>query len=150
MPRTESRQKPIHLDYRSQETVVVVPEDEDRFILTAKEAARACKQAHDNRDWARQWNDFLVHIHNWCKDRAGLIDAGYVTVGDNALNVLLCVKTAEYNFEFEDAIADLDLELSRLFPLCYADVMQLPNQRDVRAGIPSEELLVVYGDGKRT
>lgn len=98
----------------------MTPEDQDRFVITASEAARACKQAQDSIEWGRQWNDFLVFMNQWCKSRADKVDAGYVTIGDSALNVLICVTAGDYDFDMEDEIAELDLEISKKFPLCCA------------------------------
>jgi hypothetical protein len=141
--------KPIHLHFKSQETVVVVPDDEDRFVLTAGEAALACKQAKDSQEWNRQWNDFLFHIHQWCKAHESEVDTGYVTVGDSALNVLIGARGEDYNFDIEDALADLDLELANEFPLCVAEVMQVPDQRHLRGDLSGDAILVVYGEGQR-
>lgn len=149
MPKTQTGHKPITLHFQNAQRVMVVPDDKDRFFTTVGEAARACKQAQDNVEWAEQWNDFLAHIHRWCADRSQDVDAGYVMVGDG-LTVLICVSIEDYNFDLEDALTDLDLELSERFPLCCAEVMQIPNQRDLRAGLPDEAILVVYGDGQRT
>jgi len=146
---TTSRQKPIRLHFKSAETVVVETDEEDRFVILEKEAAQACKQAQQGRQWAEQWREFLHHIHEWCKTHSDVIDVGGVMVGDSALNVLLFIKGHEYNWDIEDIIADLDLDLSQKFPACCAEVMQVPNQPDLKAGISQEELLVVYGDGNR-
>ncbi|MBI1901024.1 MAG: hypothetical protein HYS13_07930 [Planctomycetia bacterium] len=127
---------------------MVEPDDEDRFVVTAREAALACKQALDSIEWSKQWNDFLVRVHAWCQDHSSAVKAGYVTVGDSALNVLVCVKATDYNFDLEDELAEFDLELSQQFPLCRADVMQIPNQSELKSGLPGEAALVVYGDGK--
>jgi len=144
-----TRTKPIQLDFRSEETVLVTSDDEDRFVTTSGEAALACKQADDNREWSRQWNDFLAFLHHWCKNHSDIVDAGYVSVGDSGLNVLICIRSEDYNFSIEDDLVKLDLLLAKDFPLCVADVMQIPNQRNLRSELSSETLLV-YVDGKRT
>lgn len=149
MATKKAGQKPIHLDFRSEQQVVVIPDDKDRFITTAAEAARACKSAENDSDWNRQWNDFLAHIHAWCKEHSSVVLAGYVSVGDSALNVLICTVDEEYNFDFEDTISDLDIDLANRFPLVSSEVMQIPNQAGLTSELP-DEALFVYGDGQRT
>jgi hypothetical protein len=149
MTKVRIRPKPIQLHFESNTQVMVVPDDEDRFFTTASEAARACRQMEQSKDWNKQWNDFLVHINRWCENHSDAIEAGYVTVGDSALNVLLCLKSSDYDFGLEDTIADLDLELSEKFPLCTAEVIQIPNQPELRAGF-QQEIIAVYGDGERS
>lgn len=148
MAKTRTRAKPIQLHFESTNQVMVVPDDEDRFFTTESEAARACKQVENSREWSQQWNNFLVHINRWCKAHKGDIEAGYVTVGDSALNVLLCLHRPNYDFSLEDDIADLDLELAEKFPLCTAEVLQIPNQPHLRAAF-QQEVIAVYGDGDR-
>jgi hypothetical protein len=48
----ETQSKPIQLTFRSVEQVVVEPDDQDRFVTTAQEAARACQQAQAGKDWS--------------------------------------------------------------------------------------------------
>lgn len=148
MAKLKNRSKPIQLHFQSTNQVTVVPDDEDRFVTTESEAARACQQFEHSREWSRQWNDFLVHVNRWCEAHDDVIDAGYVTVGDSALNVLLCLRMPDYDFAIEDEIADLDLELSERFPLCIAEVIQIPNQPELRAGL-QQEIIAVYGNGER-
>lgn len=149
MAKLKNRPKPIQLHFQSTSQVTVVPDDEDRFVTTEKEAALACQQFEHSREWNRQWNDFLFHLNGWCENHKNVIEAGYVTVGDSALNVLLCLHGSDYDFSIEDEIADLDLELSEKFPLCMAEVIQIPNQPELRAGL-QQEILAVYGDGERS
>jgi hypothetical protein len=148
MAKTRTKPKPIRLHFESTNQVMVVPDDEDRFFTTESEAARACKQVERSRDWSQQWNDFLVHVNRWCEAHKGDIEAGYVTVGDSALNVLLFLRRPDYDFGLEDGIADLDLELAEKFPLCTAEVLQIPNQPHLRAAF-QQEVIAVYGDGER-
>jgi hypothetical protein len=142
------RQRPIELHFESTEQVLVVPDDRDRFVTTMGEAARACQQADNTREWDQQWNDMLFYVHEWCKAHEPIVNEGYVSVGDSAINIIICVASEDYDFEFEDELAEFDLELSRKFPLCRTEVMQLPNQADMKAGLSSRSMKV-YGDGKR-
>ena len=146
---TRTRRKLIQLDFRSEETVIVTSNDEDRFVTTSSEAALACRQVEDSREWRRQWNEFLAFLHQWCKKHHGFVESGCVSVGDSGLNVLVCTHNEDYDFSIEDDLVKLDLSLAKRFPLCCADVMQIPNQRSLRSELSSESLLV-YGDGKRS
>jgi hypothetical protein len=145
----KTRQKPIEIHFQSTEQLVVVPDDKDRFVMTMGEAARACQQAESNRDWSQQWDEMLFQVHEWCKAHEESVLEGYVCVGDAAINIIVCVRSEDYDFGLEDSLAEFDLELSRRFPLCRTEVMQIPNQRDMMAGL-SNRSMKVYGDGQRT
>lgn len=140
----------IRLSFASKEQVVVIPENEDRFITTASAAAAACQQALDSRFFDEQFSAMLGFLHQWCVERPDKVRACYVTVGDHGLNVIVCTHTHDYNFDFDDEIAELDLSLFQNFPLCKTDVLQLPQQDALTNQFPSDavtsDALVVHAD----
>lgn len=141
--------RPIRLNFRSVEQVLVEPGDEDRFLITAREAARACKVAQDEKEWKETFDQFLIYLQRWCKSHKDKVAACYVGIGDGTLSIVVCTKAAEYDFDFEDVITDLDLDLVKKFPWCVAEVMQVPSS--LKDGQPSlEQAIMVYGDGSRT
>jgi len=148
MAKTASR--PIHLTFRSVEQVVVEPDDNDRFVTTAAEAARACQQAQATKEFQEKFKLFLGHIHEWCKSRGDNIESGYVDVGDGGLRVNICMKADDFDFEFDDQITELDIELAREFPECVAEVTQLPRHVCRQLDLDTEFSLQVYGDSGRT
>ena len=147
MDNTEARVEPIRLNFESKRQVVVSPDDEDRFVTTEGEAALACKRESDDKEFKEQFLQFLTHLHDWCSRFTDVVRACYVTVGDSSLNVLICLHKKDYNFDFEDTIVDLDIEISQKFPLCIIEVLQVPNQSSLTRDLP-DEALFVYGDGR--
>ena len=69
---------PIYLNFRSVQQVVVEGDKEDRFMMTMREAAYACRQAQDEKEFKEQFDQFLYSVHQWCEARADKIEAGYV------------------------------------------------------------------------
>ena len=119
--------RPLRLDFRSERTVVVVPEDEDRFIVTSQEAARACRRVADEQEWKTEFNSFLTNVHDWCKKHSGSIDGAYLSFGDEGLKLFLATHGDEYDFSLGDEVAKLGIELAALFPGCPADVLHVPS-----------------------
>jgi hypothetical protein len=153
MAKANSKTSPIHLHYRSVEKVLVEPDDKDRFIMTAREAARACKhmekQAEVEKEWIDKFNQFLVYISNWCKEHRKDVLAAYVDVSDGALSILICTEGDGYRFDLDDTLTDLDLAIVREFPWCVAEVMQMPKKaKDGQMSF--EKAILVYGNGKRS
>jgi hypothetical protein len=137
---------PIHLDVRSVQQVVVHPQDENRFMMTAKEAAKACERAQNEKELREQFSEFLLYLRGWCERHAGRIRAAYVYSGDGFLNVLICTNGADYRFDFDDAVTQFDIDLTRQFDWLSAEVMQVPET--AREGhISLEKAILVYGDG---
>lgn len=139
--------EPIRLSFRNETKVVVEPDDEDRFVLTVREAAQACKQAQDDKEWQAKFNNFLVYLEKWAETHSQKIRTVCVTVADGALNILIATSGESYDVDFDDIITELDITLVKEFPWLVAEVMQVPQcvQSD---RIPYEKAILVYGDGK--
>jgi hypothetical protein len=142
---------PIRLSFESKRQIVVIPENQDRFLTTASAAAQACQQAEKQSEWVEQFKEFLGFIHQWCIDHGDKVHSCYVTIGDHSLNVLVCLKGDDYDFELDDQLAELDLALFDRYPVCTADVIQIPNQNALTEQFlpkqASSEAMQVYGDG---
>lgn len=146
---TTNGANPIHLDFRSVEKILVIPDNEDRFFVTKREAAQACKRAEDEREWQEDFDRFLVYLHRWGTDHQDKVNSVLIKVSDGSLNVLVCTLGEWYDTDLDDMISELDLALVGEFPWLIADVIQVP-QSVVRGDrIPFEKAIQVYGDGKR-
>jgi len=70
--------EPIRLTFKSIENVLVESDDEDRFLMTMKEAAHACKQAQNQNEWQEDFKRFLHHVSQWCESHKEVVKAGVV------------------------------------------------------------------------
>ncbi len=149
-PIPESRgTEPIRLDFRSVEQVVVVPEDEDRFVTSSREAAEACRQVQNQEAWKRDFEAFLVAVHEWCKAHVEVVSHAYLGVGDEGLKVFVVTVGNEYQPEFDDELTSLDLDLAKRFARCPADVLQLPAapSESLTSFFAPESAIQIFGDG---
>jgi hypothetical protein len=128
-PMEDTAAGPLRLSFASKQQVVVIPENEDRFLTTSRAAAQACQQAERLREWEGQFKEFLGFINTWCQEHEQKVRSCFVTVGDHSLNVLVFIRGDDYNFDLDDELADLDLALFERYPVCSADVLQVPNQQ---------------------
>lgn len=119
--------QPLWLDFRSEQKVVVVPEDEDRFVVTSQEAARACRRVANEQEWKTEFNSFLTNVHNWCKKHSQSIDGAYLSFGDEGLKLFLATNGDEYDFSLDDDVAKLGVDLTNTFPGCPVDVLHVPH-----------------------
>jgi hypothetical protein len=137
---------PIRLNFRSIQQVVVEPEDENRFLMTAREATRACEQAQGEKELREQFTQFMLYLHKWCEAHADEVCAAYVYPGDGFLNILVCTRGDGYRFDFDDQVTELDIDVARQFGWLRAEVMQVPES--AREGqVSLEKAILVYGDG---
>lgn len=148
-----SRGRPILLSFKSVESVVVVADDEDRFVMTAQAAARACKTADDdNKKWTEEFREFLKYLHDRCEELAADISACYLGVSDEGLRVFMTAKGGQYNRNIADKITDIDLDLASKFPKFPLDCIQIPSEpvESLTSFFSMSESILVYGDRSRT
>lgn len=132
---------PIRLHFSDETRVVVTPEDEDRFVTTATEAARACQQAQNAVAWQREFDRFLTHVFEWCSARRETIAKSYLAFSPEGLELFLLTRGSDYRFDVDDIISELDIELAQKFPRCPTEITQLPEA-------PIESLHAFFDPGK--
>jgi hypothetical protein len=111
-----SRPPVIQLRFRDgDQTVVVEPDDEDRFNLRVKEAIEGCKLAIDRRQVEQRVRILLNELATWkeaMKAAGHPVDACYLTIRDGHLTFIVVQSSLEHNPAFEDALSDLDWKLA--------------------------------------
>jgi hypothetical protein len=121
--------EPIRLRYREKDSQVMIePEDEDRFSLFVEQAIKACRMFQDIQLFNEQLDHLKARLGKWVHDRAGKIHKAFLTIADNQFLFLVVLKEAEYDDEFEEELAELDLDIAR-DPDCSRmnlDVQSLP------------------------
>src|SRR5438876_9497394 len=123
---TRTRKTPIQLNFRSEQTVVVTPESEDRFVIAEREAARACQHLQEMSNWSKSFERFLSFIHQWSQEHASWVEATYVDVAEIGLRVEVCTNKEDYDFAIDDEVTEFDITLAEKFPMCPAEVTQIP------------------------
>jgi len=132
---------PIRLHFSDQTKVVVTPDDEDRFMTTAAEAARACEHVQNLFQWKQEFDRLLTHVHGWCKARNETVSRAYLAATGEGLDVFLLTAGPEYRFDFDDLVSELDIELARRFKNCPSGVTHFPDT-------PSEPLSSFFDPSK--
>jgi len=133
-----SHKGPVQLHYDGGQ-VVVTPEDNDRFVLAARQAVSACQGAVVVDRLVNQFKaDFLAKLHKWCMDHRASVQACYVPYPPScgcAIKIFIVARGNVLDFDLSDAIADLEVDLDWAgWP---SDVLQ------IATGLP-EELQVFF------
>jgi hypothetical protein len=129
---TQATAEPIRLDYRvrSGAQVVITPRDEDRFVLSIRDAAEACARGRDMVRFEQRLRQVVLpRLAQWLRKHDDEISAAYLTVRDGGMLFVVVRKAARYDADFADALTDLDTEMAAepqadLVPL---EVLALPN-----------------------
>lgn len=148
---TAVRKSDVILLKYSEGYITVEPQDEDRFVMSAKKAVDAClKQHHDDEVIKLFKRGFLQPLRRWCESHASKVLGCYVPPPMGHLEVFVVGTAAKYDF-------DLGRELSRLELELYdagwrVSVRQVPRGDDdsLRSYFNPDGAMVVYGQSERT
>lgn len=149
-----ARTAPLLLDWQDRRSVVVSPENQDRFVMTAQVAAAACQEAQDTktkqREWSEYFTNFLNAVRYWIDTSETRVRVSRVVVApsEGCLNVALLTKSAHYLFEIEDNLTDLEMQLFSKYPRCLLRVIQIPENEEVSrdAFFSVANSIQVYGE----
>jgi hypothetical protein len=95
--------------------VLVEPEDEDRFVLTAQAAVKACQDQQRQMEAIRTFKvHFLEPLLRWCVARADRVRACYLPAPRGPLQVFVVTSSPKFDFGLAAEVAALELELADL------------------------------------
>jgi hypothetical protein len=132
--------------------VTVTPEDENRFVLRVGEAIAACQQVKADEQARDRFNFLLNRLGKWVLDHAAEVREAYVTTRDGSLCFLVVHSTPAYEEAFQDALAELDIELANDRDIRFhVDVMSLPpaSKEAMRSFLSSELTLHFKGGANK-
>ena len=117
---TKTQQQPIFLDVSlgGDTPVVVVPENQDRYVLSLKDAIEACVGSQQQPyavfvEFQKQFQAMLDHVGAWLRQRQDKVHEAYLTVRDSDVLFLLVQKSPTYDRQIEDELTDLDLAIAQ-------------------------------------
>lgn len=114
MALTTSPRSVSYLRYEDRNgSVVVTPEDNDRFMITVEAAIRACQAYHQQAVFQLQFKQTLQKLGEWLRAHQQDVGEAYVTVRDAGLLFLVVRRQAEYDSQFEDDLTDLDMQIAQ-------------------------------------
>ncbi|MBK9386931.1 MAG: hypothetical protein IPN34_19120 [Planctomycetes bacterium] len=108
--------------------VTVTPLDQDVFLLTVQEVINACHAARGDGLALQKFELLLRRLGAWVIEMGPAVREAYLTRRDGGLCFLVIKSEPLYDREFEDALSELYLGLTReheLFPFDL-EVMSLP------------------------
>ena len=108
--------------------VMVVWENEDRFMTTVEDAARACHQASQNKVFQEQFSRLIDHLAAWVRQYQERFAHAFLTMRDYGLLFVVVQRDTPMDVVLNERLLDLDLEVSQdpEFDLVCFDTMPLP------------------------
>jgi len=155
---TRSGIQPLHLNSGDKREVVVTPADQDRFVLSAKAAANACKSAVDReleeKEWQEYFKNFLNSIVQWADNWEFKSELSRILVApcDAGLNLTIVTPKSGHQYQIEDSLTNLELDLFAKYPKCILRIVQLPElpTESLDAFFKVETSIQLYGDSPET
>jgi hypothetical protein len=141
-----SRREPIRLNYRDGQ-VMVTPEDQDIFFISAEKATAACRDAvKDDERIAAFKARFLVPLHDWCGQHSDRVAACYLPVPAGYLHAFIVTKSPRFDFDLAEEIAAVERELAKAG--WRVGVSQLPaaEDRSLETFFDPDGALEIYAD----
>jgi len=145
--KRETAAQPIRLSVQSVEQVMVEPDDQDRFTMTAREAAHACKVADDLKQFEETFRLFLLDLHSWCNQHPEGIEAVCCSFSD-CFKVAICTSRKEFDFVLDEGIAQLEIDIVKKYKWCLIEVSQMP-LGTWDASSFTRNTIQIYGNGNR-
>ncbi len=125
--------------------VLVTPDDEDRFVLTAQSAVRACQAHHQSAEAIKMFKlEFLRPLMEWCQGQAARVHACYVPVPVDYVQVFVVGASPRYDFALGRELAKLEARLADAG--WRVNVLQIPRSDDeeLKTYFDPEGALLVY------
>ncbi len=128
MTKVLSRKEPVRLTYQDGQ-VMVTPEDQDIFFISAEKATEACWEAvkMDGRIAAFK-EKFLLPLHAWCAQRSERVAACYLPRPSGHIQVFIVTSSPRFDFRLAEEMAALERALARAG--WRVGVSQLPHAED--------------------
>jgi hypothetical protein len=112
MAKALVRREPVRLSYRDGQ-VMVTPEDQDIFFISAEKATEACRDAvRDEQRIAGFTAKFLLPLHDWCVRHAERVAACYIPLPAGHVQVFIVTTSPRFDFELAAEVADLERQLA--------------------------------------
>lgn len=143
--------KPIALKWNEKErTVLLEPEDQDRFALTVEEAIAACRAyaPQERADMKRRFDALLDRLGAWVAEHKKKVAKAFFTIRDSNFLFLVVMKGRGYDPDLTGELTELDIEIARsgAFKGLRLSVQELPNVSDEDcAAFLNPHLTLVYG-----
>lgn len=144
MAKPLARKEPVRLSYQDGQ-IMVTPEDQDIFFISAEKATEACREAVKTDERIASFKArFLLPLHQWCENHADRVAACYLPLPTGHIQAFVVTKLTRFDFELSEEIADLERALAKAG--WRVGVFQLPkvDDRSLATFFNPEGALEVY------
>jgi len=127
MNASEARSSSIVL-FENGRDVLVCPQDNDKFVLTAENAVRACRAWSQSQLFSVQFRDLLAKLSGWVHVNRDRIYSAQLNIRANDILFVVMQNQVRRDDVMSESLTDLDIEIanSTEFDLITFNVLALP------------------------
>ena len=146
MARTLTRRQPVRLSYLDGK-VMVTPEDQDIFFISAEKATEACKDFIRNEERVKRFTDeVILPLQRWSDQHKDLISACYMVFPESAvLPVYMIGAKEQYDFALTKELSQLASNFEEHGWSVQAAQIPRCSPEDLLAFFHPENALIIYG-----
>ncbi len=146
--------KSVELDwYAEGDTVHVTPRNQKRFEIQKDRAIEILQREKDAELFQQQFALLLERLAEWIQGRETKIANAIVTLQDDRLTFVVVRSEAPYDEQFQDDLADLDVDIANDpdLDLIKLKTLALPivGGEALRSFLDERLVLVYHGNGRR-
>jgi hypothetical protein len=146
--------KVVELDwFADNDSVRVTPRNQQRFDIQKDKAIEILQRDKERDLFVQQFQLLLHRLGEWIRARKDKIAKAILTLQDNALAFVVVRNDAKYDEQFQDDLADVDIEIANDSELDLIELktLALPNvSADALRSFLDERLTLSYNDGERS
>lgn len=142
---TQQEQGPIRIDHHDGDrNVVLTPANQDRFIMSCKDAVASCESVSL---WSADFRGLIAHLTEWVKGREGKLTSIFVSPADRRIGVFVVSASESFDFDLAEQVAELSHEILLHFKNIWPQALLIPGgDPDCLASFVDQRLaLQVYG-----
>lgn len=142
MSTTRPSTDPLRIDEAAdaERTVVIHPENEDRFVRTGKQVIEACRLDISIEIWRHEFRSVIEHVRAWAAKHARQVQTCYISPRTAKLMLFVVPQGNQFDFDLADEMVMLNRDLMRNFAVGTVELLQIPATEKDRFMHPAEAL----------
>ena len=144
----------VELDwYSDNDYVEVTPRNQKRFNIQKDLAIEVLQKAKESERFDKQFALLLERLAQWINDQSDKIAHGIITLQDGSLAFVAIQHSGKYDEQFQDALADVDLEIANDpdLDLIQLKTIALPNvSGESLSSFIDKRMVLTYGQPSRS
>jgi hypothetical protein len=145
MARTLTRREPVRLSYQDGK-VMVTPEDQDIFFISAEKATEACQDLIRAEERVKRFTDeVILPLQRWSEKHQNQISACYMVFPESAvLPVYMVGARDQYDFALTEELSQLAGDFEKHGWSVQAAQIPRCSPEDLLAYFNPENALIIY------